>query len=419
MKAFFKWVFMVAILKRILPLRRRAPTQRAEPGNEADPAPKSKRHGWKRWLKTAAGLLVLLGIGGFLLAASGIVPIKASSGHWGITRWFLEFSKSRSVSTHTIGIKVPALDSPAQVLKGAGHYEIGCAPCHGSPHRPQPRVVAGMLPTPPNLKFTVAEWDTEELFYIVKHGLKFTGMPAWPSLHRDDEVWAMVAFLRKLPELTPDEYRHLASGETALPEGPPIENLQAPKDLPRAVSENCARCHGSDGLGRGMGAFPKLAGQKLNYLVATLDAYAGGDRHSGIMGPIAAGLDRETMEEVSRYYAQLPPDNEQRAAVDRTDSIARGKVIALRGLPDQGIPACVECHGHGSPARNPVYPLLAGQYSDYLVLQLELFQKKQRGGTPYAHLMHLVAKRLSAEQMQDVALYWASVTHDEHSGTGP
>jgi cytochrome c553 len=61
------------------------------------------------------------------------------------------------------------------------------------------------------------------------------------------------------------------------------------------------------------------------------------------------------------------------------------------------------------PPRNPAYPLVAGQYADYLVLQLELFKKQHRGGTAYAHLMHTVAVRLTPEQMRDVALYYASL----------
>jgi mono/diheme cytochrome c family protein len=55
-----------------------------------------------------------------------------------------------------------------------------------------------MLPQPPDLADVVGEWNNAQLFRIVKHGVRFTGMPAWPMQDRDDEVWAMVAFLREL-----------------------------------------------------------------------------------------------------------------------------------------------------------------------------------------------------------------------------
>ena len=164
------------------------------------------------WPRYAAVILGGLAIGGFLIAASGIVPIKASSGHWAITEWFLHFAMRRSIATQSLGIEAPALDEPGLVLKGAGHYETGCAPCHGSPQRP-PTFAEAMTPRPPHLPPRLSEWSPDDLFYVVKHGVKFTGMPGWPALRRDDEVWAMVAFLRKLPSLGAEEYRWLAYGE--------------------------------------------------------------------------------------------------------------------------------------------------------------------------------------------------------------
>ena len=164
------------------------------------------------WFKILA-LLAGLAVGGVLVAASGIVPIKASSGHSPITAWFLHFAMRRSVATHTLGLQAPALDEPRLVLQGAGHYETGCRPCHGSPDLPLPRIMQQMTPHPPSLPPLISTWKPAELFYIVKHGVKFTGMPAWPAQQRDDEVWAMVAFLRTLPDLPAEAYRRLVHGE--------------------------------------------------------------------------------------------------------------------------------------------------------------------------------------------------------------
>jgi hypothetical protein len=88
---------------------------------------------WRSFLWTTAKYFaafgVLMAIGGFLLAALGLIPIGASSGHWAITRWFLDFSKQRSVSTYSLGTDVPLLDEERFVLKGAGAYETNC-PTH-------------------------------------------------------------------------------------------------------------------------------------------------------------------------------------------------------------------------------------------------------------------------------------------------
>jgi cytochrome c553 len=366
--------------------------------------------GGKRWLSIITGLLAVLGLGGLLVAASGIIPIKASSGHWAVTRWFLNFSKERSVSTHTLGLEVPPLDEPGLVLKGAGHYETGCRPCHGNPAVPQPRVAWKMTPSPPYLPPRIPKWEPDELFYIVKHGIKFTGMPAWPALGRDDEVWAMVAFLRRFPELDEEEYRRLAQGDAA-PSGAvaPLPDIMGPESVVRAIATSCARCHGVDGLGRGLGAFPKLAGQRPAYLFASLQAFARGERHSGIMQPIAAGLSEGEMRELARYYGGLQEPSQSRPHQDAALAIERGKAIAERGVPSQRVPSCIDCHGPGATRRNPLYPELAGQYAEYLLLQLGLFKKKHRGGTDYAHLMRQVAAGLTPEQMRDVALYYSSL----------
>ncbi len=365
-------------------------------------------------MKISAWKIAVFVVGAGVLAAlvvvSGVVPIKASSGHWAITEWFLHFSMKRSVSTHSFGIDPPSLDDPAMVLKGAGHYEIGCRACHGSPAMPQPRIAQQMTPKPPFLPPETAKWDSEELFYLVKHGLKFTGMPAWPSQQRDDEVWAMVAFLRKLPDLSPEEYRRLVRGETDAAE--PMQNLLASAAVPAAVTRSCMPCHGTDGLGRGTGAFPKLAGQRRTYLHNALTAYANGERHSGIMQPIAASLTPDEVQQVSGYYSGLAAA--ARATLTQPDpaAVERGRLIAEQGLPNQRVPSCVDFHGQKGSRQKDAYPRLTGQYADYLVLQLELIKKRHRGGSPYEHVMHKVADRLKPEQMRDVALYFESLPSD-------
>jgi len=354
----------------------------------------------RRWVIKGAVLAALLAVGGFLFAASGVIPIEASSGHYRITAWLLNFAMRRSVATHTLGKGPPALEEPWLVLKGAGQYESACRPCHGSPGGRQPRVARAMTPAPPLLgPETIMAWEAEALFYIVKHGIKFTGMPAWPSQQRDDEVRAMVAFLRALPDLDAEAYRRLVHGDAAAPvAGPP------PRDLAR---RECARCHGPQGCGREVAAFPRIAGQRREYLAAALQAYANDQRHSGIMQPIAAELSRDAMDGLAAYYSDMPgcPPFDHPPA----SAIARGREIAHHGVPEQRVPSCADCHGPGYVPRNPAMPALAGQYADYMVLQLELFKSQRRGGSSHAHLMAPVASRMNSEQMRDVALYYASL----------
>jgi cytochrome c553 len=358
------------------------------------------------WL-TAVVLGVMGSAAALLVIISGIVPIKASSGHWAITAALLDFAKTRSVSTHSFGIQPPSLDDPALVLRGAGHYANGCYPCHGGPGAGIPPVMAAMTPVPPELSGRMGRWAAEELFSIVKHGIKFTGMPAWPAQERDDEVWAVVAFLRRMPRLDAAEYRRLAYGESAgRPNGVPLLSTSG-EQTPRAVRDICSRCHGLDGTGRGPGAYPALAGQPAAYLYSSLRAFADRSRFSGIMSTIAANLDDQTMRGAAEYYEGLPPRRPGESA--DASSTARGEAIAHRGIPARDVPSCTDCHGPTENPRNRAYPVLAGQHARYLALQLELFKARRRGGTGYANLMHVFVDRLSPAEIEDVTLYYATV----------
>ena len=356
---------------------------------------------------TLASLIFGLTLAGAIVVISGIVPIKASSGHWPITAWFLDFAKLRSVATHSLAIQAPNLDDEMLIVRGAGQYEIGCYSCHGGPGGGVSPVMAAMTPTPPVLADTISRYTSEELFSIIKHGIKFTGMPAWPVQERDDEVWAMVSFVRTMPGLDSAGYRGLAYGDS----GSRDVTLNPPSagDQPPAVVRGiCWRCHGLDGRGRGAGAFPSLAGQRADYLLASLRAYKDHHRFSGIMHNVAAGLDDMTMHQVANYYSRLPPRPGD--ATDDASAVARGAAIAKAGVADRDIPICAECHGPSDTPKNRAYPRLAGQHLRFLELQLQLLKQRRRGGSPNVSLMHVFVDRLGPDHIRDVTRYYASTS---------
>jgi cytochrome c553 len=357
------------------------------------------KHPWLTTGVMAAGAIVMAA----LVVLSGVVPIKASSGHWAITAAFLDFAKTRSVSTHSWGIRAPALDDATLVLKGAGHYETACASCHGGPGRSIPPVMTAMTPTPPELnEGRLARWSPEELFSIVKHGIKFTGMPGWPVQQRDDEIWAMVAFLRRLPALDAAAYRQLVYGDALHT----TASDSALDTMPATVRGLCSRCHGMNGAGRGAGAIPSIAGQRSAYVYASLQAFRGRRRFSAIMSEIAAKLNDDAIREVAAYYERLPA-REPEGQRDEM-AVSRGRTIATNGIPERDIPACIECHGPTAFPKNPAYPRLTSQHSGYLRSQLTLLQERRRGGTLNVNLMHAFVNRLQESEIRDAAEYYAA-----------
>lgn len=398
------------------------------------------RIGWKR---TALGVTALA-IAGAAVVVAGVVPVRASMEHWPITRWFLSFAMSRSVSTYSLWVDVPRLDDPALVLRGAGHYETGCAPCHGRLGLGRSEIVAETTPEPPFLAAVLSLWSPAELYEIVRHGVKFTSMPAWPAADREDEPWAVVAFLLVMRDLDEEAYLRLAYGPLAADASSiaggnapsaALERLSMPMGTPRpdvseVVRESCGRCHGVDGRGRGLGAFPTLAGQRRAYLENSLAAFASGLRASGMMHPVAASLSADLRTDLASYFAAQgataellqtrAPEAETLVALgaepDESDAPLagagepeRGRAIAHRGLPGLEIPSCASCHGPAEHTRNPAYPLLAGQYYRYLVEQLELLREGVRGGTEYVHLMHEAVRGLEGDELRDVAAYYATL----------
>lgn len=375
-------------------------------------------------MKRRLGLLVLfaagLAIGGFLVAWLGLYNIAASRSHWPITEWFLEFAMRNSIETQSMNVTTPRLDDPALIRRGAGHFQGGCVPCHGAPGESQSPIARQMLPEPPYLADVdqwSEPWTASELFWIVKHGLKYTGMPAWPALEREDEVWAVVAFLQRLPELSPETYRLWARGEAALAVRSAEENAEL-LALSGPVGDSltaCARCHGFDGAGAGIGAFPRLSDLSAEYLYEALKTYAIGARPSGIMQPVAAELSESEMRALAAYYAGIddapyPPV----AALEDADAelLDLGETLVTEGLPKAGIPACSACHGPQAGADDPLYPSLAGQYPEYIAQQLHLWKRGARGDTPYSEIMATIARNMTEEQIRASALYYGALRPD-------
>ena len=159
--------------------------------------------------------MALIVIGGLAFIYSGLFDVAASEPHWSITRWVLETARTRSIKAHSAEIEVPSgLDDTARLLIGVEHFAAHCAVCHGAPGVPKGDIGEGLNPQPPNLAHSPEHYTPSELFWIIKHGIKMTGMPAWGD-HSDDELWAMVAFIEKLPGMTDQEYAKLVVASRA------------------------------------------------------------------------------------------------------------------------------------------------------------------------------------------------------------
>jgi len=158
----------------------------------------------------AAALLVVV--------YTGIVDVSATKPDAKIVRWFLETTRDRAVERRARGLTVPEeqLASREWVELGRGHYQQMCEGCHGAPGAPQTGVAQAFNPPPPEFyepEHSIFD-EPREAFWIVKHGLRMTGMPAFGAVLSDEQIWPTIALTMILPRIPAEMYRAMRPEES-------------------------------------------------------------------------------------------------------------------------------------------------------------------------------------------------------------
>jgi len=438
-----------------------------------------------QWVGVAGVLGLVAGMGGVGVLLSGMGPLSAVPPHPDGWAHLLHFASSRAFA-HNASAS-PTTDEPltstAMIMRGAAEYSLVCSDCHGAPGYGQNPVALSMRPEPPLIVDISKKLSADELYYVVKNGVRYTGMPAWPVQNRPDEIWAMVAFIEAMPTMDRASYQRLATGNADgvrqranlgnvnaavtlapgtpksiapfvptntdrpyLPGDPQEAMFSSPAatTLPRTgyvsidrgdLAATCVSCHGPDNTGRPAGAFPNLTLQSPQYIYDSLQAFATGQRQSGIMWLVAANLSDEQMRSLALQIGSAPA---RRTRADSEDGIpsssqlARGAEIAHAGVASDGgsmdqpnpapqmappapapsatpaVERCTSCHVSGSEV-DKIIPAIDGQNADYLRTQLRLFRAGGRGDTTAYNPMVDDSKNLTDADITALADYYASV----------
>ena len=158
---------------------------------------------------TVAVVLGVLAIGAGAFVYSGVYNIGADDHHTKPVFALLQTLRERSIQARSADLKVPDLNDPQLILKGAGQYAAMCTQCHLTPAMKDSELRPGLYPQPPNL--SQVRVDPKEAFWVIKHGIKMSAMPAWGASHDDPTIWSMVAFLQKLPDMTAAQYKDIVA----------------------------------------------------------------------------------------------------------------------------------------------------------------------------------------------------------------
>ena len=163
-------------------------------------------------MRTLAGIgavAIILAVGAAVFFFGGYFNVAASAPDPGIVNWALTKVRTASIDRRA-GLAPPGnLDDPEIVRAGARAFsQRGCANCHGAPGVNWQKFSEGLNPDPPDLKDIAHEREPAQLFWVVKNGIKMTGMPSFGAIGVDDrEIWSIAAFVRKLPNVSEADFK--------------------------------------------------------------------------------------------------------------------------------------------------------------------------------------------------------------------
>lgn len=235
----------------------------------------------RKMLAIAAATTVALAVAGALGAAAvvygGLYNVAATRQHLQLTHSVMETAMRQSVRLRARDIEAPPLADERLALRGAACFRDKCVQCHGAPGVAQGDLGKSMQPLPGPLVDAARHWRPRELYWVTRHGIKMSGMPAWEYRLADDDLWALVAFMQRLPELQAESYAAWMQRAPAAPSCGRGEATPAPAgaavDLDRgrrALHQHaCSACHQVPGItGSQVHVGPALAGIGSRKLIA-------------------------------------------------------------------------------------------------------------------------------------------------------
>jgi mono/diheme cytochrome c family protein len=167
--------------------------------------------------RTITTLVVAGAVGSAAVLAGayfGLVDVGADDPHLPAVHAFLTMARDRSIEVRSKDIEVPALDDAELIRSGAGNYNAMCIGCHLAPGVAETELSQALYPAPPNLATIGVDGNPAAAFWVIKHGIKATGMPAWGKSMSDEYIWGMVAFLDQLPRMDAAQYRALVASSS-------------------------------------------------------------------------------------------------------------------------------------------------------------------------------------------------------------
>lgn len=193
-------------------------------------------------MKWLLGFLVAAGAAGVIVLYAGWYDISATDQHLAPTYWLLDTGMRQSIRHRAENLEVPDLEDARKIEAGAFLYRQHCVQCHGAPGIAPEPFALGMTPLPVPLVHTARTWPPAEMFWVIREGIKMTGMPAWKYRMTDEEIWSLVAYLPFMAHQSPAEF---LAHDPAAPPPSTKEALEPDAERGRRALQQyaCVGCH--------------------------------------------------------------------------------------------------------------------------------------------------------------------------------
>ena len=162
-----------------------------------------------RFIQGFVAALIVVAIAVVAVAYSGVYNVAADAPGIQPVEWLLATTSENSVAAHAKAIQPPGELTDQQARAGLRIYRETCVYCHGAPGQDPGDIGKGLNPEAPYLPDVVGDLSSAELFWIIKNGIRMTGMASYGKVHKDDEIWSLVALVQRLQKMTPEEYKQM------------------------------------------------------------------------------------------------------------------------------------------------------------------------------------------------------------------
>jgi Cytochrome c. len=159
--------------------------------------------------------LAVLACAGFFAVKTGIVPANADGKPATLEKWVANTALNAAIERDTKALNNPIPLSDENLIAGVHLYADNCAICHGASDAKPSKLAQGFYIEAPLLAKDGVEDDPESAsFWTVKHGIRFTAMPSFTTTLKEEDIWKIAMFLKRMDKLPPavdDEWKKVPS----------------------------------------------------------------------------------------------------------------------------------------------------------------------------------------------------------------